>query len=137
MASVNIRLAGLAQHRRRLILGVRPSPEASLRIANRPLIRPSHPRIQFKNECRTVRPSALWCIGFGAKLAKLGKCCSRRTFEVRRFLSDSKCSKCLPAAFTYSLNLFLKPHERAFLCRKFSHALPSTIFNSETDFGFG
>ena len=58
MASVNIRLAGLAQHRRRLILGVRPSPEASLRIANRPLIRPSHPRMQFKNECRTGRPSA-------------------------------------------------------------------------------
>ena len=43
-------------------------------------------------------------------------------------LSYSKCSKCLPPAFTYSLNLFLKLGTALF-CGKFSH-----VFSGVTQF---
>jgi len=61
---------------------------------------------------------------------------STNTISVNTSLTYSKCSKCLPPTFTYSLNFFLKLWTVLF-CGKFSHDFSNVTFNLETAFGFG
>ena len=67
---------------------------------------------------------------------------SAKAVSVDTVLSYTKCSKCLPLDFTYSLNLFPLPMNaelcfwRALFCRRFSHIICSATFDSETEFGF-
>ena len=66
------------------------------------------------------------------KLSRTNSVQDKREYrKCEHFLSHSKCSKCLPLDFTYSLNLFLK---RGPASAKIYMSSPLQLFNSKTVF---